>query len=143
MTEARLVLALADKATRLAAMRALVGGVTATELKSVTVSDTVLQALSAGVSDPDSRVRWWAIQLLDHIADPRAVQAIVPALRDPVPRVRRNAAHALGCINCKPGWDGRLPPDAHATLATLAASDPNAKVRCEAQRALACRGAHS
>jgi HEAT repeat protein len=139
VTEAQLVQALADKTTRLAAMRALVGGVTATELTSVEVSETVLQALTDGVSDADPRVRWWSIQLLDHVADPRAVEAIIPALHDPVPRVRRNAAHALGCASCKPAWDGRLPPDAHATLTTLAASDPNAKVRREAQLALACR----
>jgi HEAT repeat protein len=139
MSEAQLVQALADKTTRLAAMRDLVGGVTATELKSVSVSDTVLQALSAGVSDSDPRVRWWSIQLLDHVADPRAVEAIVPALHDPVPRVRRNAVHALACASCKPAWDGRLPPDAQMTLATLAASDPNAKVRREAQWVQACR----
>src|SRR5262245_11029891 len=109
MDEAAWVQALADKATRLAAMRALVGGVTATELKSVTVSDSVLHALGDGVSDRDPRVRWWSIQLLDHVADPRAVEAIVPALHDAVPRVRRNAAHALGCARCKPTWDGGLP----------------------------------
>jgi HEAT repeat protein len=143
MTEAQWVQALADKTTRLDAMRALVGGVTSTELKSVRLSDTVLRALSDGVADSDPRVRWWSIQLLDHVADPRAVQAIVPALHDPVPRVRRNAAHALGCVNCKPAWDGRLPSDAHATLAALAASDPNAKVRRVAQWALACRAAPS
>jgi HEAT repeat protein len=143
MTEAQLVQALAGKTTRLDAMRALVGGVTATELKSVTVSDTVLQALSNGVADSDPRVRWWSIQLLDHVADPHAVQAIIPALHDPVPRVRRTAAHALGCATCKPDWDGRLSDYAHATLATLAASDPNPKVRSEAQWALACRSARS
>jgi hypothetical protein len=139
MTEVEWVRALADKTTCLAAMRALVGGVTATELRSVTVTEPVLRALAGGVSDANPRVRWWSIQLLDHIDDPRAVEAIVPALHDPVPRVRRNAAHALGCTSCKPGWDGSLPPGAHAALTELASRDRNPKVRFEAEWALSCR----
>lgn len=141
MTEDQLVQALASKSTRLTAMRALVGGVGATELRSATVSDAALRALADGVSDPNPRVRWWSVQLLDHIPDPRAVEAIVPALHDAVPRVRRNAAHALACTNCKPAWDGSLPPTTYATLEELAASDPNAKVRRQAQWALACHRA--
>jgi HEAT repeat protein len=143
MTEDQLVQALASNATRVAAIRALVGGVGATQLRSATVTDAALRALADGVSDPNPRVRWWSIQLLDHLPDSRAVDAIVPALHDPVPRVRRNAAHALGCTDCKPGWDGSLPANAHAMLARLAVADPNAKVRRQAQWALACCRASS
>jgi HEAT repeat protein len=71
-----------------------------------------------------------------HLDDPRALAALAAALDDPVPRVRRNAGHALGCVACKPSWDGSLPGGAAAKLRQLAAADPNPKVRAEAQRTL-------
>jgi HEAT repeat protein len=77
--------------------------------------------------------------VLDHVPDPRSLAAIARLLDDPVPRVRRNAAHALGCGVCKPDWEGALPDGATAKLAQLAAQDPNAKVRAEAARSLSCR----
>lgn len=132
---------LATKERRVDAIRALVGGVGATELRKVKLSDDAFHALREGVADPHPQVRWWSIQLLDHVPDPRAVAAIATALDDPVPRVRRNAAHALGCVACKPEWQSTLPPHVAAALARLATSDPNAKVRAEATRALTCRNA--
>jgi len=137
--ERELVQQLASKIHRVAAMRALVGGVTATELRNVKVNDRAFAALRDGVGDPNPQVRWWCIQLLDHVADTRAIAAVARALDDPVPRVRRNAAHALGCVACKPDWQGSLPPQITAALARLANGDPNPKVRTEAQRALECR----
>jgi len=77
--------------------------------------------------------------VLDHVPDERAVLAVADLLNDPVPRVRRNAAHALGCVACKPGWSGGLPPHVTSQLLTMAAEDPNPKVRNEAVLALACR----
>ena len=121
------------------ALRGLAGGVTATHLRTVTLTDSAFEAVTRGVTDPNPRVRWWCIQILDHVPDPRAVRAIAGALRDAVPRVRRNAAHALGCIACKPDWDGALPEDITEELARLAAADPSEKVRHEAALALACR----
>jgi hypothetical protein len=56
-----------------------------------------------------------------------------------VPRVRKNAVHALGCVACKPGWDGGLPLEAVEKLARVATADPSEKVRAEAHRTLACR----
>jgi HEAT repeat protein len=67
------------------------------------------------------------------------VRAIANLLDDDVPRVRRNAAHALGCVACKPQWSGVLPACVVEQLERLAASDPNAKVRNEARDALSCR----
>jgi HEAT repeat protein len=139
MDEREHVQLLASKSHRVAAMRALVGGVTATELRSVKVHDRAFDALRDGVGDPNPRVRWWCIQLLDHVTDSRAIAAVAGALGDPVPRVRRNAAHALGCVACKPDWRDPLPPHITAALARLAEGDPNAKVRDEARRALQCR----
>jgi hypothetical protein len=122
------------------AMRQLAGGVTATELRSARVTPAAFAALVEGLSDPRSRIRWWCVQVLDHVPDPAATIAIARMLDDPVPRVRRNAAHALGCVACKPEWSGGLPPDVVARLQDLAENDANAKVRSEASLALACRG---
>jgi hypothetical protein len=49
-----------------------------------------------------------------------------------VPRVRRNAVHALGCVACMPGWREALPVDVREKLERLATADPNEKVRREA-----------
>ena len=136
MHPSELVQLLADKGQRLDAMTALVGSVNSRELRSVSVDDTTLTALLAGLSDPNPRVRWWCVQLLDHIPDPRAVVGIERALDDPVPSVRRNAAHALACTTCKPAWDGALAERTIARLEEMARSDPNAKVRAEARHAL-------
>jgi HEAT repeat protein len=134
-----LVKLLAHRPGRLDTMRRLVGGVTATELRRARVDQATLDALAEGVRDPDSRVRWWCVQLLDHLDDPKALSALIEALDDPVPRVRRNACHALGCLACKPSWDGILPAEATGKLQQLAATDPNPKVRAEADRALGRR----
>jgi HEAT repeat protein len=136
-----LVQRLVHKTTMPDAMRGLIGGVTATELRSSTVSPPAFAALAEGIDDPNPRVRWWCIQALDHISSAAAIGVIVGALDDPVPRVRRNGAHALGCAACKPEWDGRLPHGVEEKLQLLATDDPNAKVRAEAGRAVVCTAA--
>jgi HEAT repeat protein len=130
---------LAEPGTRIESMRALLGGVRARDVRGVTLADERLEALTEAVGDPDSRLRFWAVQVLDHTDDPRAVEAIVPALGDDVPKVRRNAVHALGCEACKPTWDGSLPAGTLERIEALAADDPNAKVRAAARHALECR----
>jgi hypothetical protein len=52
-------------------------------------------ALLRGLIHENPVVRWRSVQLVDHGADVRAIKAPVPVLDDPVPRVRRNAVHAL------------------------------------------------
>jgi len=131
-----LVKLLAQRPGRLDTIRQLVGGVTATELRRARVDQPTLDALAEGVQEPDSRVRWWCVQLLDHLDDQRALTALIEALGDPVPRARRNACHALSCLACKPSWDSVLPDAAHGKLRQLAAADPNPKVRAEADRTL-------
>jgi HEAT repeat protein len=120
------------------ALRELAGGVTATHLRTATLPDDSFAALVAGLSDRNPRVRWWCVQVLDHVSDVRSVSAIVSLLDDPVARVRRNAAHALGCVACKPDWDRVLPNAALRRLSDLAERDPSDKVRREAAVALAC-----
>jgi HEAT repeat protein len=120
-------------------MRSLVGGVTATELRDVRLTPEAFGALIEGLDDPNPKVRWWCIQLLDHVGDERVLEPLERALSDPVPRVRRNAAHALGCLACKPNMTEPLPATALDTLERLAARDSNPKVRAEAAHALRCR----
>ena len=123
----------------LTSMHGLAGGVTSTHLRSARLSDAAFDAPVEGLGDPHPRVRWWCIQVLDHVPDDRALAAIAPLLDDPVPRVRRNAAHALGCVICKPSWDGTRSHEVTNKLAHLAAADPNAKVRAEAAHAISGR----
>ena len=126
------------KGRELDALRGLAGGVTATYLRTATLSDDSFAAVLEGLTDRNARVRWWCIQILDHVSDVRSVSAIVSVLDDPVARVRRNAAHALGCVACKPDWDRVLPTAALQRLWDLADNDPSDKVRREAAVALAC-----
>jgi HEAT repeat protein len=138
--ERELVQLFASKTGQVDALRGLAGGVTATHLRATVLSDAAFDAVMEGLSDPNPRVRWWCLKLLDHVPDDRSTKAIAHALDDPVARVRRNAAHSLGCVACKPGWEGSLPPAVASRLAESASSDANEKVRAEARLALACRG---
>jgi hypothetical protein len=137
--EKKLVQLLGSHATELYALQGLMGGVTMTHLRTVSPTKRVVEALVQGLGDPNPRVRWWCVQILDHSPEPRAIAALVPLLDDPVPRVRQNAAHALGCRACKPAWPAELPPGALDKLNRLAAGDAHAKVRGQASWALACR----
>jgi HEAT repeat protein len=137
--EREIVQLFASKSRESDALQRLVGGVTATHLRTVKLNAPTFEALVAGLSDPNPRVRWWCVQVLDHVPDDRATTALLAALDDPVARVRRNAVHALGCVACKPGWDGDLPDAAREKLTSMIATDANAKVRLEAQRTLTCR----
>jgi HEAT repeat protein len=137
--EQRLVQDFGRRGAEVEALRRLAGGVTATHLRAVELTESVFDAVVEGLTDPNPRVRWWCIQVLDHVPDARAVEEVANLLDDPVPRVRRNAAHALGCVACKPAWTGGLPSAITEKLARLAAGDPSPKVRSEAAYALACR----
>jgi HEAT repeat protein len=120
------------------ALRGLAGGVTATQLRETQLSSAAFDAVVAGLADKNPRVRWWCVQVLDHVPDRRAIDAVARLLDDPVARVRRNAAHALGCVACKPEWSRALPAQVTEKLIDLAGQDPNVKVRSEAAHALSC-----
>ncbi len=137
--EEELVGRLVNKADRVEVMRSLLGAVNASDLRHVELSEEAFAALVGGLSHEHPQVRWWCIQMLDHCPDPRAIEAIAPLLEDPVPRVRRNAAHALGCVACKPDRVGRLDVAVVDLLARMVDHDPNAKVRAEAAHTLVCR----
>ena len=139
----QLVDLLADKAQRNAAIIALVGGITAAELRSVKVSDAARQALIDGLKHRNSKVRWWCIQLMDHIADERYLSPLLEAAQtDPTPKNRRHAIHAMTCEICKPK---RQPLDLDAAMLAAiesnAQSDGDLSVRTTARHELAERNA--
>ena len=137
LSPTELVNLLADKTQRNQIIIALVGGLTATELRRVTVSADAKAALINGLKHPNSKVRWWCIQLMDHIADESYRDALLDAAyTDPTPRNRRHAIHALACEKCKP--DGcRLDIDIREDLRRIAESDPDSSVRETALHELA------
>jgi hypothetical protein len=96
-------------------MRGLVGGMGATELRRVQPTERAFEGLTEGLRDPNPKIRWRHIQILDHVPDARAATAVAELLDDAVPRVRRNAAHALGCVACKPMWPANCPPTSPPT----------------------------
>jgi len=128
----------ADAATRNRAIVRLVGAINASDLRRVAVGPRVKAALVAGLDHPNAKVRWWCLQLMDHLADASYLEPIAAKLTDPVAKVRRHAIHALTCAACKPDRR-RLPVDIDERLRAVAAHDPAAKVRLEAEAALAER----
>jgi HEAT repeat protein len=120
-----------------------------------------------GLAHRDRGVRKWCAALLDHHADERCAAGLVRALSDPAADVRRHAVHAIGCQSCKTSplpldvvallierasrdtsvrvrrsaahLLGLQPADARAAqaLRTILATEPDAKVRRNAQWALA------
>lgn len=129
---AELVEAFADGARRNAAIVELVGAINARDLRRVALRPEARTALIAGLDHPNAKVRWWCLQLLDHLADASLLAPIAAKLADPVAKVRRHAAHAIGCAVCKPDREPLAADDALA-----AATDPDATVRAEASEALA------
>jgi hypothetical protein len=105
MTPDELVNKLWDKRIRNRVIHALVGGLTSTEMKSVRVSDDVRQAIVRGLTHWSPKVRWWSLQLIDHVTDTGSLEHVVPLLDDPVQRVRKQARHTLICEACKESPD--------------------------------------
>jgi hypothetical protein len=126
----------ADKTQRNAAIVALIGGITATELRKVKVSEAAKQALIAGLKHRNSKVRWWCIQLMDHVADERYLLPLLDAAHtDSTPKNRRHAIHALTCQICKPDRCA-LDIDIRSELAKIAEQDSDQSVRMMALQEL-------
>jgi HEAT repeat protein/beta-lactamase regulating signal transducer with metallopeptidase domain len=88
----------------------------------------MIVALSAALDDPDAAVRMSSAQALGSLDDPRAVEALLEALRtDPDAGVRKMAAWALGEIES---------PAAVGGLSQAARSDASVDVRAMAVWAL-------
>jgi HEAT repeat protein len=63
---------------------------------------------------------------MDHLADHRCLAALEEATADPSSDVRRHAAHALACQQCKPA---PLDLDVLGLLLKLASEDRSIRVR--------------
>jgi HEAT repeat protein len=87
-----------------------------------------LSAVMKGLTHPGPPVRRGCLDFLDHHADDLCADELRRvALHDPIPRVRRFAVHALGCVRCK---TAPLDIDLIDFLTSVASrSDENAKVR--------------
>jgi HEAT repeat protein len=75
-----------------------------------------------------------AAELIGHVAAPEALEAVIGALKDAIPKVREHAAAALSRF----GDAKAVPP-----LIALLASDPEADVRSAAAQALGKLGGNS
>src|SRR5262249_15632003 len=102
----------------------------------VKVHPAAKAALIAGLDHPNAKVRWWCLQLMDHLADESYLEPILSKLSDPVAKVRRHAVHGLSCGACKPNRRS-LKIDIESALRTLLETDPNEKVREEVRQGLA------
>jgi HEAT repeat protein len=137
LSPSQLVDLLADKTQRNQAVIALIGGLTAGELRRVKVHPEAKAALIAGLKHPSSKVRWWCVQLMDHLADESYLEPLLEvAYNDPTPKNRRHAIHALACPVCKPNRQ-RLNIDIRGELEVIAQSDSDASVRAMATEELA------
>ena len=130
-----LVEAFADAKRRNPAIIELVGAINASDLRRVKVSPDAKAALIAGLGHRNAKVRWWCLQLMDHLADESYLEPILSMLSDPVAKVRRHAVHALGCAVCKPNRQA-LAVDVEEALRRTLETDPDVKVRDEARQGL-------
>jgi HEAT repeat protein len=130
-----LIEAFADAKLRNPAIIELVGAINASDLRRVNVSPGAKAALIAGLDHRNAKVRWWCLQLMDHLADESYLEPILSRLSDPVAKVRRHAVHALSCAVCKPNREA-LAIDIEEALRRTLQTDPDAKVREEARQGL-------
>src|SRR5262245_6095537 len=130
-----LIDALADPKRRNQAIVDLVGAINANDLRRVRVRPESRSALISGLDHPNAKVRWWCLQLMDHLADESYLEPILSKLSDPVAKVRRHAIHALSCGACKPNRQ-RLAVRIESALRTALETDPDQRVREEARLAL-------
>ena len=88
-----------------------------------------VQAALAGMRHADPRVRRACTGFMDHYGTDAAVPALLDALSDDVPKVRREAVHSLSCEGCK---ESPLCLDTLPMLLSVIENDTNARVRREA-----------
>ena len=130
-----LIEAFADAKRRIPAIIELVGAINSGDLRRVKVSPDAKAALIAGLDHQNAKVRWWCLQLMDHLADESYLEPILSKLSDPVAKVRRHAVHALSCAVCKPNRQA-LAIDIEEALRRTLETDPDVKVREEARQGL-------
>jgi len=82
--------------------------------------------LVKGMAHSDWRVRAQCAALMDHLANEACLEALLAALHDTSPHVRRHAVHSLGCQKCK---RHSLPVDVVSHLIERALEDDSIRVR--------------
>lgn len=133
-----LVNRLAEKESRNETIISLVGAINARDLANVTLEPEAKAALIQGLNHENAKVRWWCLQLMDHLADESFIPFMLPLLHDPVGRVRKHAVHALTCDVCKPDRCGlELSVSIKERIEEVSRSDADERVRKEAATALA------
>jgi hypothetical protein len=80
--------AFADPKRRNRAILDLVGAINASDLRRVRVKPEARTALISGLDHPKAKVRWWCLQLMDHLADESYLEPMLTKLSDPVAKVR-------------------------------------------------------
>ena len=132
---ANVVDSFADPKRRNQAILDLVGAINANDLRCVRVRPEARAALISGLDHPNAKVRWWCLQLMDHLANESYLEPILTKLSDPVAKVRRHAIHALSCGVCKPNRQP-LAVRIEAALLQGLETDPDHRVREEAREGL-------
>jgi HEAT repeat protein len=94
----------------------------------------VLPAVREGLKHANGDIRRWSAAVADNFGDSETWHALLPLLRDPMPKVRTWAVHSLSCETCK---NGPNPIDAIPLLLETIASDESIKVRRQAVAMLA------
>ena len=96
-----------------------------------------VDALLRGLKHRRAKVRQTSVAVMDHLGEnfeSRCYPAILPLLKDDVPKVRKTAVHAIACQRC------HLPPadiDVPALLIDMLNTDDSIAVRRGAIQALA------
>lgn len=132
----QLVSLLAFRAHWFGAMEMLVGSVNGRDAHRIQLTDGAWQAIHHGLHHKNPNVRFQCVQLLDHYGDDRIIEPVSQMLYDPVPRVRKQALHALTCEKCKTTPLCPLPSRVVDHFIELARQDTNAGVRAAALAAL-------
>lgn len=102
------------------------------------LGDGVVELALRGIGHANPEVRKWSAALMDHHGDARCVEALVAALKDSSPDVRRHAVHSLGCQACK---GEALAMDVVGHLVAVAEGDESVRVRQVAAHMLGNQGA--
>jgi hypothetical protein len=101
-----------------------------------------VQFLLDGLASRRAPVRFSMAHALDTFGDDRCRPHLIALMEDPVPRVRWIAMHALSCHGCgeKPA---ALEPEVGARIGQAAIGDPSIKVRRQAVISLGLAGARA
>lgn len=92
-----------------------------------------IDAAIKGLQHRSPQIRYQCAGFFDHHRDPRGIEALREHTNDPVPRVRRNVVHSIGCERCA---GAPLVADHVKVVEAVCLNDANFKVQREAVRLL-------